>query len=137
MVSLLRRLPSEYDQRDQLVTQLHRAGVPRPTATWMAMNLLRENDRFVWHVCLDTIEALLIDYFASDLWLATQEAAQRGVKIRFVKALQSDVIGNDLSRRILELGHSTGRVHLHALPGGHMLNVDNPDAIVDLLSQYL
>ena len=34
-------------------------------------------------------------------------------------------------------GRASGRVFLHRVPGGHWINTDNPDAVVQLLTDTL
>jgi esterase len=56
-----------------------------------------------------------------------------GVDVHVVSATKSDAIGAEGAKRIREAGERTGRVHLHEVEGGHWLNADNPNALVDLL----
>jgi hypothetical protein len=54
-----------------------------------------------------------------------------------VAATDSSVLRPRDVERIRSLGADSGRVRLHAVEGGHWLNADNPDAVVDLLAGEL
>jgi hypothetical protein len=47
------------------------------------------------------------------------------------------VLSEGATARIEAAGRENGRVFLHRMEGGHWLNADNPDAMVELLSAEL
>jgi esterase len=135
MLEILRRLPRRFEDRETAVAALV-SRVDRPVALWMTANLERTDSGFTWRIDLDDMEALLLDFFRTDLWDVV-EAPRDGLEIHFVRATRSPVLGMDALARIREAGVATGRVFTHDVLGGHWLNADNPDALVDLIGPRL
>ena len=136
MLQVLRDLPDRFDERDDAVEALAAEGVARPVALWMTTNLERGEDGYAWRIDLDDMEALLTDFFETSLWDAV-ESPRQGLEIHFVRATRSRVLSAEAVGRIRDAGRSTGRVFLHDVPGGHWLNADNPDALVELIAPRL
>lgn len=136
VLSALRRLPSTFETREEAVAALGAEGVSRPAALWMTANLARAGGRLSWRIDLDDMEALLRDFFRTDLW-GLVESPRDGLEIRFVRATGSGVLSAEAIGRIRDAGERTGRVFLHEIEGGHWLNADNPGAVVDLLERHL
>lgn len=137
MLETLRRHPGPFAHRDAAVDAVASDGFPRPVATWMATNLERdEGGAYRWRLDPDAMEALLRDFFDTDTW-AVVESPPAGLHVHVVKARDSAVLDEEACRRVEAAGEATGRVHLHRLDGGHWLNADNPDALVDLLGREL
>lgn len=136
MLSVLRGLPGDFDSRAAGIEALRSAGLEPPVAEWMATNLEREDDRYRWRFDLDALEALLRDFFATDLWRVLEEPPP-GITIHVIRARESSVLEGDDLERVRRAAEATGRVHLHELGGGHWLNVDNPAGVLDLLERHL
>lgn len=135
MLQVIRSLPAAFATRADLTGALERAGVAAPVAQWMATNLESSSDGFRWRFDLEAIEALLRDFFRLDLWHVVERPPE-GVEVHVVKAEASAVLaGDDLARA--ERATAGGRTFLHRIAGGHWLNADNPDAVVDLLAEHL
>ncbi|MGD8276588.1 MAG: alpha/beta hydrolase [Gemmatimonadota bacterium] len=133
MLGLIRAMPSRFASRSELVEALVEEGFAPPVGQWMATNLERVDDGYRWRFDLDAVEALIRDFFRADLWPLVENA---GPAIRIVKATESSVLSDDVAARIRRAG-SGGRVRLDALVGGHWLNADNPDGLIDLLKSGL
>lgn len=136
MLRALRRLPDRFDSRDAAIEAVRSAGFSQPVAAWMATNLHRTGDHYRWRFDLDQIDALLHDFYTRDLWHLVDHPPEH-TELHFVKAADSDILDEQAADRIERAGQQTGRVHLHRLPGGHWLHIDNPDQLVDLLAQHL
>lgn len=136
MLRVLRGLPDRFDDRDAVVDALADRGVDRPVALWMTSNLGRTNDGYTWRIDFDDMEALLRDFFETDLWDVV-ESPRAGLEIHFIRATRSPVLDADVLSRIREAGVRTGRVFVHDVAGGHWLNADNPDGLVDLIAPRL
>lgn len=136
MLLILRRMPDRFESRGEAVEALVAEGVDRPVAQWMTTNLDRTDGDYRWRIDLDVMEALLHDFFAADLWDVV-ESPRDGLTVRFIRASRSSVLDDDDVRRVRAAADATGRVHLHQVEGGHWLNADNPDAVVELLSEQL
>ena len=111
-----------------------RMGWALGVAQWMATNLVRAGDAFVWRLDLDVMEQLLRSFFTTDLWPIVEHPAP-GHIVHFVKASQSSAMSDDAVRRAESLPRH--RVVVHHLDGGHWIHAESPQAIVDLLAQGL
>lgn len=136
MLEVLRSVPASYASRDEAVAALEERGVEHGTALWLSANLERDGRRLHWNIDVDVMEELLRDFFATDLW-ACVESPPRGLVLHFVQATRSSVLSAGAAEHIRAAGAQTGRVFLHEVEGGHWLNADNPDALVELLSREL
>lgn len=133
MLGTLNRLPDHFETRAGAIESLQAEGIDRPVAEWMATNLERKGDGYGWRFDLGAIEALLEDFFGSDLWPIVERPPDR-VEMHFVRATESSILSAAAGKRIEASG---GHAHLHEVKGGHWLNADNPDALVDLIAGAL
>jgi pimeloyl-ACP methyl ester carboxylesterase len=133
LLQVVRSLPARFDSRDALVEGLEREGFAAQVGQWMATNLVHRDGAYTWRFDLDSLEELLRDFFRTDLWSVVEDPPA-GVALHFVKAEESSVLGDEASARIRAAGAA---IDLVALPGGHWLNADNPDALVALLEDGL
>lgn len=136
MLRVLRSLPDRFEDREAAVDALAEHGIDRPVALWMTTNLERGEDGYRWRIDLDDMESLLVDFFETDLW-GVVDAPRDGLELHFIRATRSPVMSAETVRRIREAGAATGRVFLHDVRGGHWLNADNPDALVELIAPRL
>lgn len=136
VVEVVRSLPSRFSSRDELVDAMERHGYARAMGSWLAMNLERDGDGFRWKLDWDGVEEMLRDYFRTDVWPVI-ESPPSDVAIHIVKALESDSIDEDDARRIEGAGDAHGRAHLHRVAGGHWVNTENPEELLQLLSRNL
>lgn len=136
MLDVVRGLPEEFDSREEAADGIVDGGFPRPVARWMTTNLERTDGGFRWALEWAAMEELLDDFFATDLWHVVADPPP-GWEIHFVKAENSAVLPDEACDRIRQAGRRNGRVRLHRLSGGHWLNAENPDDVVDLLAEEL
>lgn len=136
MLRVLQSLPEVFENRDEAVEAMTGKGVARPVALWMSTNLDWRGGEYRWGIDLEDMEALLRDFFRTDLW-STVEAPRDGVEIHFIRATGSSVLSAEALERIRSAGSRTGRVFVHDVTGGHWLNADNPEAVVELLARHL
>lgn len=137
MIEILRQMPQQFDSRAEAVAGLERHGYATGLAQWMAMNLEPAGDGgYRWALELDAMEAMLRDFFRTELWNVV-ERPPVGQELHFVKASESDTMDEETAARIEAAGQRSGRVFLHRLPGGHWINTDNPDGVLELLRSTL
>lgn len=137
MLRVLRSLPEGFGDRDEAVAALEDRGVAPGVALWMTTNLDRHDDGgYRWRIDLDDMEALLRDFFRSDLWPVV-ESPRESLEIHFIRATESAVLGLEQADRIRAAGRRTGRVFVHDVQGAHWLNADNPEALTELLTRHL
>jgi esterase len=136
MLGIVRSLPARFASRADAVAALEASGLSSGVATWMATNLRFAEGAFAWTLDFDALEAMLRDFFATDLWPVV-ERPPGDVTLHFVKAEESSTLSEPACARIDAIARDTGRVHLHRVAGGHWVNSENPGAIVDLLTREL
>lgn len=136
MLEALRRVPATFPTRDAAVRAIEGEGFETGVAQWVSTNLASTDGEYRWRLDLDGIEALLRDFFRTDLWDVLEDPPG-AAHIHVVKAIESSVLGEDACARIEQIGRRTGRVHLHRLAGGHWLNADNPEGVIELLVRWL
>jgi pimeloyl-ACP methyl ester carboxylesterase len=136
MLQLVRKAPSQYASRDELVALLAQSGIAEPVGQWMATNLERVDGVFRWRFDLDAIEQLMNDFFVVDLWDIVEDPPGH-MQVHIVKAEESSVLTPEAVQRIQAAAARTSRVFFHEVSGGHWVNADTPAALHDLLVQYL
>jgi pimeloyl-ACP methyl ester carboxylesterase len=136
MIKLLRQLPKVFASRAEAIDAMQRRGLSSPVAHWMAMNVERDDSTYRWRFELDGLESLARQFYEVDMWPAVERLSER-MTIHFVIATESRMLTPAARDRLESLGKSTGRIHLHDVRGGHWLNVDNPEALANLLVDHL
>jgi pimeloyl-ACP methyl ester carboxylesterase len=133
MLEIVRGLPQQFASRDDATRALTNHGYSLGVAQWMATNLARNNDAFVWKLDFAAMERLLVDFFHTDLWHVVESPAPH--EIHFLKASESSAITAPAVSRI-EAASGT-RVHMHHRDGGHWIHAESPQVVADLLIEHL
>ena len=135
MLDHLRKSSGVFRTRAMAVTELALRGVDEGTAQWISTNLERSSEgNYTWKIDLKAMEQLLRSFFAADLWDVVEAPPGKSV-LHFVRASQGSTLEDDDVMRLRKaIGASGGRVVLHDVKGGHWLNADNPDALVELMT---
>lgn len=136
MLEVIRSTPRQFESREQLIELLGQHGIARPTAQWMATNLENRDGVYVWRFDFDAMEELLRDFFKEDLWDVLEKPPGEMV-IHVVKAQESSVLSPAAVARLQQLSKAHGRVFLHEVAGGHWVNAENPDALLQLMVAHL
>jgi esterase len=134
MLDLVRRLPQRFATREDATKALTEGGYSLGVAQWMATNLRRDDDAFVWKLDFDAMERLLVDFFTTDLWHVVESPAP-GHDVHFLKASESSAISDSAVSRIEAA--SGARVHLHHRDGGHWIHAESPQVVSALLIEHL
>lgn len=133
MLGVLRRSPPRFDSRAEAAELVASAGFGRFIGEWMSTNLVRTGDgTWRWRFDLDDMEALLVDFFRSDLWPVV-EHPPGDCELRFVRASRDSILTDEAADRIERLESEGTPVRLDVLDGGHWLNTDNPAGLLQLL----
>lgn len=134
MLRVVRGMPARVASRDQATDAIVGGGFSLGVAQWMATNLVRDGDGFVWRLDFDRMERLLRDFFAADLWSFVEDAASPHV-LHFLKATRSSAISDVAAARLRALAGP--RVRFHEREGGHWIHAESPDIVTDLLTESL
>jgi pimeloyl-ACP methyl ester carboxylesterase len=136
VLSAVRRTATPAPSRQSLIEELMREGISAGTAQWLATNLRREGDAYVWNLEPEAIHELMLDYFAVDLWPVLEQPSDQ-IDFRMVVAERSDRWAPGNRARLEQLTQRPA-VKLHVVPeAGHWLHVDNPAFLLELMSKEL
>jgi len=137
VIQAVRATTTPAADRAHVVAELTAQGLTSGTANWLATNLQREPQGFVWRFNLDAIYELMLDYFRVDLW-PVLESRSSDSDFRVVVAERSDRWAPQNRARLQHLVESGGQAKLHVVPNaGHWLHVDNPAFLLELLGRDL
>ena len=125
-------LPRAWPTREAYVAALEDAGIARPIAQWLAMNLAPHAGELALRLDLVAIRAMLADYYVRDLWKELRDP--RGGAVEVVIATGSSAL-SDADRA--RLAAAPPHVHVHEIAAGHWLNVDAPAEVIELFVRHL
>jgi len=135
VIGAVRRTTTPAADRGAVVAELMAQGLSSGTSNWLATNLVRKPEGFVWRFDLAAISELMTDYFRVDLW-PVLESSEFCPDVRVVVAEQSDRWAPENRARLEQLVQRAPHVKLHVVPNaGHWLHVDNPGFLIELLSR--
>lgn len=134
MLQLIDTLSSTFPSREAAADALVKGGYARGVAVWMATNLSREGDVFVWQLDFDAMRHLLDDFFQTDLW-AVVDARAAGHEFHFLKASTSSAMSDAAAAHVEALADPG--VHLHRRDGSHWIHAESPQIVIDLLLAHL
>ncbi|HKY36428.1 MAG TPA: alpha/beta hydrolase [Polyangiaceae bacterium] len=137
VIAAIRSTTTPAQERTQIVAELMAQGLSSGTANWLATNLERRPEGFVWCFNLDAIYELMLDYFRVDLWQVLESQASDS-DFRVVVAERSDRWAPQSRARLEQLVANSPVASLHVVPNaGHWLHVDNPAFLLELMGQNL
>jgi pimeloyl-ACP methyl ester carboxylesterase len=149
VIAAVRNTTTPAADRAHVVAQLMEQGLSSGTSSWLATNLQRKSEGFVWRFDLDAIYELMLDYFRVDLWPVLESGAADS-DFRVVVAERSDRWAPESRARLEKMLEAASKredgasirgsetVELHVVPNaGHWLHVDNPAFLLELLAQNL
>lgn len=147
VLNAVRATTTPATDRASVVAELQARGISTGTANWLATNLEKRTEGFVWRFDLAAISELLLDYFRQDLW-PVLEAGTSASDFRVVVAENSDRWAPESRERLRAMldtvrerttnGSAHATVSVDVVPNaGHWLHVDNPAFLIELMSQNL
>jgi pimeloyl-ACP methyl ester carboxylesterase len=132
----MRELPKAWAKRDDFVAALVARGHSKTLAQWLAMSLHPSTHGVTLALDLEAVEAMLLDYYAIDLWSAVEDPSLPG-DVHMVVAERSDTVSAP-DRARLAAEPPERRVHTHTIAGaGHWLHLDAPAAVIELFATRL
>lgn len=138
MLEALERNPGPFPDRNSGIAAVESEGYPRAVAQWMGTNLTETAPgRWEWRLALDQMTSLLNSFFELDAWPSLRQAAESGVHVDLLRATESSIMDEADRTRLAEMSDSGLAVRLTPVRGGHWLNADNPDRVVELLKERL
>jgi esterase len=136
--ALLQGLPERFEDRGQFTATLIAAGITKPTAQWLATNLVEDpasEPSWRFGPDLTRLRALLDDFKVVDLWPTLEAEAAAGVRVALVVGERSKAVFDD-QREHADALAAVGRIAVEVIPGaGHWVHTDNPDALLEVLAK--
>ena len=136
LLSLIGRLEGPFEDRASVVRAVRTGGFDPHVADWTATNLTRTSDGYRWRFDLASLDLLLGDFFREDLWDAVDPPVP-GREIIFVRASRGSILDDQSADRIARLEADGECVRLIELDGGHWLNMENPEGVLELMVKSL
>lgn len=134
MLQLIARLPDTFPSREAAADALVDGGYTRGVAVWMATNLSREGDAFVWRLDFAAMRRLLDNFFDTDLWPVVDNRSPTH-ELHFLKASTSSAMSESAAAHVEALNDAD--VHLHRRDGTHWIHAESPQTVIDLLVTHL
>jgi pimeloyl-ACP methyl ester carboxylesterase len=125
-------LPESFASVSAFVAALEAAGITRELGQWLAGSLVRDGDRLRFSLVIDEIRALLLNYFARDLWPVV-EHPPHGVSIHLVIGDHSGTYSQADRERAAQIAAANRQVTVDVLPAGHLVHVEDPEGLLGVL----
>lgn len=134
VIETLEGLAPRFDSRSAFISALDDAGISKPTAQWLAMNLVEDDDgRWRFALKLEHIRALIADFAERDLWPTLEAELDAGLAAGLVVADRSEAVSPQ-ERNHAESLADQGRLKLEIIEdAGHWVHVDAPKQLLEIL----
>jgi esterase len=136
VIDAIQSLPPTFKSKADFIEAIIRSGKSRALAQWLATSLEKENDHVRFALDLLEVRALMLDYFARDLWPVV-ENPPGAVHLHLVIGDRSDSYSPADRERARQIAASSGRVTVDVLPAGHWVHVDDPDGLLRTMLDYI
>lgn len=137
VVAALLELPPSFPSREAFQEAMRARGFPRAIVEWLSMSVRRAGDAYALTIELDTVRALLADYFAQDLFGVVEDPT-RAKRLAFVIGGRSLVFDPQARARLEAAAASNPNLSITELPSaGHWIHVDDPRGTLDALATAL
>ncbi|MSV27170.1 MAG: alpha/beta hydrolase [Bryobacterales bacterium] len=136
VMDAIESLPRTLASRSDFIEALVAAGKTRPLAQWLAGSVEREGDHVRFMLDLNEVRALILDYFARDLWPVV-EHPPGAARMHLVIGDHSGSYSPADRERAARIAASSERVTVDVLAAGHWVHVDNPDGLLRKLLDHI
>lgn len=133
----LEAMPSALPSREDFRARLEAQGFSSAIIDWLAMNLRRRGDELALRLDLPAIRAMLLDYYARDLWPLLDDPALAD-RILLVIGGASTVFPPEARARAERARERNPGLNVTVLEGaGHWVHVDAPEALLEAMAGFL
>jgi len=130
VIETLESLPRTFASKSAFVDAIMAAGHGRALAQWLALSLERSDGGVRFALDLREVRALLVDYFARDLWPVVEQP-QGDARLHLVIGDRSTSYSAADRERARALAGD--RVSVDLLPAGHWVHVDDPEGLLRVM----
>jgi len=134
VIETLESLSHPFPSKSAFVEAIMAAGHPRPLALWLALSLERSDGGVRFALDLREVRALLLDYFAQDLWPVVEHPPDDARVHLVIGDRSSSYSAADRARARALAGD---RVTVDLLPADHLVHVDDPDGLLRVMLERL
>src|SRR5262249_8610339 len=128
----IKSLPQNFSSKSNFIDALVAKGAPPALAQWLGQSAERKGDYVRFALDLEEIRALILDYFARDLWPVV-ERPPGAARVHLIIGDRSDSYTPADRDRAFRIAASNKRVTVDVLPAGHWVHVDDPDGLLRTL----
>jgi hypothetical protein len=132
VLAIMERLPKTWARREEFVAAVVAEGQAPALAQWLAMNLVPSGGALALRLDLPAVRAMLVDYYARDLWRELEDPARGEVVV--VIADRSGALTTDDRARLAAAPPHVAVEHVDA---AHWLHAEAPDAVAALFAARL
>lgn len=137
VVKMLRHAPAFFVDRAAFQDYVTEMGFSKPLALWLSQNLDPIDDGYELGLDIGRVEALLHDYFVTDLWPAIDPPPQ-ATTAHLIIAGESTVFDAEDRDRAIDVAARHGRVHVTVLAeADHWVHVDDPEGLTATIVEAL
>ena len=137
VVKMLRHAPAFFVDRAAFRGYVAEMGFSESLALWLSQNLDPIDDGYELGLDIDRIEALLHDYFVTDLWSAI-DPPPTSTTAHLIIGGESTVFDAEDHERAIDVAARHGRVHVTVLPeADHWVHVDDPEGLTAAIVEAL
>jgi pimeloyl-ACP methyl ester carboxylesterase len=136
VIDTIHSLPGTFSSKSDFIEAFVTTGGTPELAQWLAQSLERSGDHMQFALDLDEIRALILDYFARDLWPVV-ESPPGVARVHLVIGDRSDSYSRADRERAARIASSNARVTVDVLPAGHWVHVDDPDGLLRMLTHRI
>jgi pimeloyl-ACP methyl ester carboxylesterase len=136
VIEMLESLPQTFASKSEFIEAVVAKGKTQELAQWLAQSVDRENGRLRYALDLNEIRALILDYFARDLWPVAEQPPS-GISVHLVIGDRSDSYGPADRARAARSAASNPRVTVDVLPAGHWVHIDDAAGLLNVLIRNL
>jgi pimeloyl-ACP methyl ester carboxylesterase len=129
VIDAIESLPATFSSITDFTRAIQSAGFKRELAQWLAGNLDREGNQVRFALDLHEIRALVMDYFARDLWPVVEHPPV-ATRVHLVIGDHSDAYSAADREHATRIAASSYRVTVDVLPTGHWVHVDDPNGLL-------
>jgi len=130
LIDTLESLPRTFASKRAFVDAILAAGHRRTIAQWLALSLERSDGGVRFALDLREVRALLLDYFARDLWPVVEHPPGEAHLHLVIGDRSTSYSAVDRERARALAGD---RVTVDLLPAGHWVHVDDPDGLLRVM----
>jgi len=134
VIETLATLPERFPSKSAFVEAVMAAGYQRALALWLALSLERSDGGVRFALDLREVRALLLDYFARDLWPVV-EHPPGDARVHLVIGDRSSSYAAADRARAGAL--ASDRVTVDRLPADHLVHVDDPEGLLRVMLERI